>query len=178
MRQIVNTLIALALLATTAHADIYKYRTPDGKLVIGNRPPEGVTSEYERRPATPVSDTQVSEPTSRPKDRGAGEPSRSYVDLNPLVIGRPQVQDTEVWWKKIVTGVVENRSGRTQVEALLVEVDCGSYQQNQYIGTVEPRGRRRYSVTIILDGDRAPSRMSRHTPALSCAAGATWTNVF
>jgi hypothetical protein len=183
IQKALSTLITTLILATSAvHAGdyvlpapdgkIYRYRDGAGKLIISNTPPPAgaaVKSHHQATPATASDDPDTTRYQPRPS-APTPEPARTYVDLNPLAIGSPTVRTADVWWKKIVSGVVENRSGRTQVEALLVKIDCGDYQLSDYVGTIEPRGRRRYTATIIILGERDRS--------VSCSAGATWTNVF
>ncbi|PON14664.1 hypothetical protein C2W62_27850 [Candidatus Entotheonella serta] len=109
------TLLALILLAALpATSDIYKYRTPDGRLVISNEPPPQGAQQINRREETgkPLSSGTAALRHTPAAPTGPVKPALRYIDHHPLIITKHDVYRTDVWWKKRVVAWVKNRSGR------------------------------------------------------------------
>ena len=148
----IKTLCALAaalVLAAGAQADIYKYRDPDtGKLVITNQPPpEGADIESQHKSAPP------SDAYSPPPVQLGPVPDapRKLVDVRPLELGETRVEATTAWWKKHLTGYIENRSGLTTAHGVAVQTACSVGGRLVDTGTAElgdiaPRGHRDFVV--------------------------------
>jgi hypothetical protein len=79
----------------------------------------------------------------------------SYVDLHPLELRGSGVEDSTVYWKKFVTGVVNNRSGYTIATRVMVRTACTlggrpADTGSAYLGTIGPRGSRAFQIPILL----------------------------
>jgi hypothetical protein len=179
------TLIATALPST---ADLYIYRDAAGKRVLSNQPPPPGAEVESQREATPAGNTigLPSAPATVPRSgpaalRPAPRRQPSYVDLNPLELQRSQVEDSPVYWKKFVTGVVKNRSGFTTTRSVLVQTSCTLVGRPAdtgaaYLGTIGPRGSRAFQIPIILTVPH-PVYYRKFTPRLgpvSCQTHVTY----
>jgi hypothetical protein len=172
--------LCLAILCTSAlaRADLFTYRTPDGKLVISNKPPPSVAEQVERRPETGAPLVSGSGSASRPSAEPTEpvKPALKYVDHNPLIITGHDVRSTDVWWKKQVTTWVENRSGRTAAKSVRVKTAC--YNQygsridtmSDYLSVIPPRRTRGASGTLIIRADEPPTK-------IECQSSLEWQNV-
>jgi hypothetical protein len=153
------TLIATALPST---ADLYIYRDAAGKRVLSNQPPPPGAEVESQRKATPArSNTGLPSASATAPRRGpatshaAPERLPSYVDLHPLELRGSGVEDSTVYWKKFVTGVVNNRSGYTIATRVMVRTACTlggrpADTGSAYLGTIGPRGSRAFQIPILL----------------------------
>jgi hypothetical protein len=169
---IIMTLVTLIATALPSVADIYKYRDANGKLVISNQPPPAGAEVESQRPSRRTvspegpADGELglpSEPLVAPRSgpkqparRPAAEPMLSYVDLHPLELQDTGVERSNVYWKRFVTGIVKNRSGRTTAENVTVRTSCTLSGRpadtgQAYLGTIGPRGAAGFQIPIILD---------------------------
>jgi hypothetical protein len=141
---------------------IFKYRDALGKLLICNQPPPAGAEFESHREATPADPADgnaqsLSEPSTAPRSgRPAPEPMLSYVDLNPLELQDTGVERSNVYWKRFVTGVVKNRSGRTTAANVMVRTSCTLSGRpadtgQASLGTIGPRGAAGFQIPIILD---------------------------
>ena len=156
------TLITIIATALPSAADLYIYRDAAGKRVLSNQLlPPGAEVELQRE-ATPAGNTiGVPRAPAAALRRGAATPRPapqrlpSYVDLHPLELRGSGVEDSTVYWKKFVTGVVNNRSGTTTATRVRVRTACTlggrlTDTGSAYLGTIGPRGSRAFQIPILL----------------------------
>jgi hypothetical protein len=167
-------LIPLIATALPSAADIYKYRDANGKLVISNQPPPAGAEVESQREATPSGEhpsASQQAPISRPQDRPAPKRLPSYVDLKPLELRGSGVEDSTVYWKKFVTGVVKNRSGMTTASSVMVRTACTMGGRpadtgTAYLGTIGPRGEVAFQIPIILNVQQYWKNHRLYTPEI------------
>lgn len=193
---ILIAIIATLCIVCLAVADIYKYRTPDGRLVISNTPPPEATDikHYGSQPkqSDPPADsaetptdtaetpTDAAEPLPTPPAKPRAHvdvaPSRMYVDNHPLGITKSKLIGTGNWWHYYVTGKIENRSTMTQAEDVTVEAVCYDEAErlldtgSAWHKSIRPRGERTFRIPIILSSNAPPKK-------LTCKTEVTWNNV-
>lgn len=166
MLYVIITLVTLLATALHSAADIYKYRDSDGKLIISNTPPPAGAQVETQRPSRHVPTPEevqnaydelgITPEPKRPARRPAPEPMLSYVDINPLELQDTGVEHSNVYWKRFVTGVVKNRSGRTTATNVEVRTECTlsgrpTDSGTAYLGTIGPRSAAGFQIPIILD---------------------------
>jgi Domain of unknown function (DUF4124) len=159
---IIIALLTIIATALPSVADLYIYRDAAGKRVLSNQPPPPGAEVESQREATPAGSDFVSPsaPLTAPRrgpaiPRPAPERLPSYVDLHPLELRGSEVEDSTVYWKKFVTGVVNNRSGTTIAMRVMVRTACtlGGRPADTgaaYLGTIGPRGSRAFQIPILL----------------------------
>jgi hypothetical protein len=176
------TFLALLLAHAVAQGDIYRYHDPDGRLIISNKPPPaGSQIESQYKSAAPGAAFRPPPVQLGP----APDAPRKLVDVRPLELGETRVEPTTAWWKKHLTGYIENRSGLTTAHGVAVQTACSVGARLVDTGTAElgdigPRGRRSFAIPINIPGHHGYSRRhgdsryrdySSHSPVVSCSTG-------
>lgn len=179
----IKTFCALAAalaMAAGAQADIYKYRDPDtGKLVITNQPPpEGADIESQHKSAPP-SDAYSPPPVQL---EPAPDAPRKLVDVRPLELGETRVEPTTAWWKKHLTGYIENRSGLTTAHGVAVQTECsvgGAWltRGQQNLGTSGPEAAGPLPYRSISQGTTGTADGTGTAATAATAAIARWCRV-
>ena len=185
---IIIALLTIIATVLPSAADLYIYRDAAGQRVLSNQPPPPGAEVESQREASPAGNTigVPSAPATAPRrgpaiPRPAPQRLPSYVDLHPLELRGSGVEDATVYWKKFVTGVVNNRSGTTTATRVRVRTACTlggrpADTGSAYLGTIGPRGSRAFQIPIILTVPH-PVHVRKFTPRLgpvSCQTHVTY----